>query len=45
MGEQQRLSVIRLIYHKPVLAILDEATSALSGDEEALVYKLLKYVN
>lgn len=42
LGEQQRLSLVRLVYHRPVLAILDEATSALSPDEEACVYGLFK---
>jgi len=42
LGEQQRISLVRLIYHRPVLAILDEATSALSPEEEAVAYQLLR---
>ncbi|KAJ1490683.1 ABC transporter transmembrane region 2-domain-containing protein [Baffinella frigidus] len=42
LGEQQRLSLIRLIYHRPVLAVMDECTSALSTETEAQVYQLLK---
>ena len=37
LGEQQRISLVRLIYHRPVLAILDEATSALDDETEQAV--------
>merc|ERR1719309_188953 len=38
-GEQQRLAFVRLLFHKPVLAVLDEATSAVSEDVEAKLYE------
>ncbi|CAJ0609181.1 unnamed protein product [Cylicocyclus nassatus] len=40
-GEQQRLSIARVLFHKPNLVFLDEATSSLSVDAEAAVYQLL----
>ncbi|RCN28341.1 ABC transporter, ATP-binding protein [Ancylostoma caninum] len=41
-GEQQRLSMARVLYHNPSYVFLDEATSSLSVDAEANVYDLLK---
>ncbi|KAK0058447.1 lysosomal cobalamin transporter ABCD4 [Biomphalaria pfeifferi] len=38
-GEMQRLSFVRLFFHKPPFAILDEATSQVSQEMEALLYK------
>uniref|UniRef100_A0AC34QNL1 ABC transporter domain-containing protein n=1 Tax=Panagrolaimus sp. JU765 TaxID=591449 RepID=A0AC34QNL1_9BILA len=40
-GELQRLSFIRVIIHRPILAILDEATNAVSVDAEKTMYDLL----
>jgi len=37
-GEQQRLAFVRLLFHKPVLAVLDEGTSAVSEDVEEKLY-------
>eukprot|EP01125_Pyxidicula_operculata_P018917 TRINITY_DN6788_c0_g1_i1.p1 TRINITY_DN6788_c0_g1~~TRINITY_DN6788_c0_g1_i1.p1 ORF type:complete len:1233 (-),score=208.85 TRINITY_DN6788_c0_g1_i1:50-3292(-) len=44
-GEQQRLSISRLLYHQPPFVVLDEATSALDPDTEAHVYSLCKESN
>ncbi|KAL6722690.1 hypothetical protein Aduo_017790 [Ancylostoma duodenale] len=41
-GEQQRLSMARVLFHSPSYVFLDEATSSLSVDAEANVYDLLK---
>ncbi|KAE9418416.1 hypothetical protein Angca_009609 [Angiostrongylus cantonensis] len=41
-GEQQRLSLARVLYHQPSYVFLDEATSSLSLDAETEVYSLLK---
>ena len=38
-GEAQRVSFLRLFFHKPSLAFLDEATSALSADVEMRLYE------
>lgn len=44
LGEQQRLTMARLILARPKYAFLDEATSALDPENERLLYTLLKTV-
>lgn len=42
LGEQQRLAMARLFYHKPSFAILDECTSAVSVEMERRLYDRCK---
>ncbi|KAK5969629.1 ABC transporter domain-containing protein [Trichostrongylus colubriformis] len=44
-GEQQLLSIARVVYHRPKVAILDEATSGIDVNDEKDVYKLLEREN
>ena len=40
-GEQQRIGLARLYFHRPKFAVLDEATSAINADEEGTFYEHL----
>ncbi|TID14849.1 hypothetical protein CANINC_004520 [Pichia inconspicua] len=40
IGEQQRLAMVRLYYHKPKFAVLDECTSNISSDLESECYRI-----
>ncbi|KAL1568041.1 ATP-binding cassette sub- D member 1, variant 2 [Salvia divinorum] len=40
LGEQQRLGMARLFFHKPQFGVLDECTNATSVDVEEHLYKL-----
>jgi ABC-type uncharacterized transport system fused permease/ATPase subunit len=40
LGEQQRLGLVRLFFHRPCVALLDEATSALDAQSERAVMEL-----
>ncbi|KAA0045345.1 hypothetical protein IC582_016380 [Cucumis melo] len=42
LGEQQRLGMARLFFHKPNFGILDECTNATSVDVEEHLYKVAK---
>jgi ABC-type sugar transport system ATPase subunit len=41
LGEQQRVALVRLLFHRPLLAFLDEATAALDPRSEAVAYGLI----
>lgn len=42
LGEQQRLGMARLFFHKPKFGILDECTNATSVDVEEHLYRIAK---
>ncbi|XP_040937825.1 ABC transporter D family member 1 isoform X3 [Gossypium hirsutum] len=42
LGEQQRLGMARLFFHKPKFGILDECTNATSVDVEEQLYRVAK---
>lgn len=41
LGEQQRIGLARLLYHKPAFAVLDECTDAVSADAEKALFESL----
>jgi len=41
LGEQQRIGLARLLFHKPAFAVLDECTDAVSADAEKALFESL----
>jgi ABC-type uncharacterized transport system fused permease/ATPase subunit len=41
LGEQQRIGIARLFFHKPLRGVLDECTSAVASDTEKKLYACL----
>jgi putative ATP-binding cassette transporter len=42
IGEQQRVAMVRLMLHKPSIAMLDECTSAVDENQQEAFYKALR---
>lgn len=42
IGEQQRICIARILYHRPALAFLDEGTSAVTEATEKIIYGFLR---
>lgn len=42
LGEQQRLGIARILYHRPRFAILDECTSAVTKDMERWLFEVAR---
>ena len=45
LDEHQRFAIIRLILHRPALAILDECTSVISESQQETFYRYLRSLN
>jgi len=45
LGEQQRIGLARLLYHRPAFGVLDECTDAVSADDEEGLYRTLHDAN
>lgn len=45
VGEQQRVAMARVYYHRPTFAVLDEATSAMSGEITETIYRICRDMN
>jgi len=44
-GEQQRLGMARLFFHRPMFGVLDECTNATSVDVEEALYRHARALN